>query len=120
MPEIHEHSASNGEATSGMLKAFGIVALVAGIFLALVTMSASNEAARPYAMLAACLFFGQGLVICVLFIGFGIMLDNVVAIRKNSQHLAAIRHQTISYSPVASYPNAASSAQTWPEQFPAQ
>lgn len=100
VPEIFEHSAPNGEATSGLLKACGGIALLASFVFAFLVTGSATETTREYAVLFACFVVAQGVVICLLFFGFGIMLDNVVAIRKNTQHLAAVRAQTMPQQPI--------------------
>lgn len=94
-PEIFEHSAPNGDATSGLLKAFGILAFLGSLLFAFLVMGNATEPVKEYALLFACFVVAQGAIICLLFFGFAIMLDNVVAIRKNTQHLAAVRAQTM-------------------------
>lgn len=91
MPEIYEHSAPNGDAASGILKAIGIGTLIVGIFIAILIMSASTGETQRYAIILSLFFAGQGLVVFALFYGFGVAIENLVAIRKNTQHLAGIR-----------------------------
>jgi hypothetical protein len=91
MPEFFEHSAPDGDAASGILKAIGIGALICGFGLAFFAINNGTEETRSYATMAAIIFSVQGVMMFALFVGFGIVLDNVVAIRKNSQHLAGIR-----------------------------
>jgi hypothetical protein len=89
--EFTEHSAPDGDAASGILKAIGIGALICGFGLAFFAVRNSTAATENYSNMLAILFCIQGVMMFALFVGFGIMLDNVVAIRKNSQHLAGIR-----------------------------
>lgn len=93
--EFYEHSAPNGDAASGVLKAIGIGSLFCGFGLGALAVVSGTEATKSFSTMLALLFVFQGVVIFALFFGFGILIDNVVAIRKNTQHLAGIRANTV-------------------------
>jgi hypothetical protein len=96
MQEFFEHSAPNGDAASGISKAIGIGSMLCGFGVAALAIFSATEATKPYSLMIALLFIFQGMVLFALFFGFGILIDNVVAIRKNSQHIAGIRANTLS------------------------
>lgn len=94
--EFHEYTAPEGASASGGLKLIGIVALLGGMIVSATTFFGSGKDALPFAGYLAAMFLGQGVMIFSLFFGLGVMLENVVAIRKNTQHLAGIRANTVS------------------------
>jgi hypothetical protein len=93
--QFYEYEAPNGDAVSGLLKATGIAILCGAFLLAYSILAVSTQEARNYAIMLAGFFAAQGVVICALFIGFGIVIENLVAIRKNTQHLAGIRENAV-------------------------
>jgi hypothetical protein len=98
--EFTEHSASDGKSASDGLKLIGVLALVVctaaaallvySNFIGTVSGTAKNE----NLLVIAALLFGQGLMTFSLFYGLGVLIENTVAIRKNTQHLAGIRANT--------------------------
>jgi hypothetical protein len=90
-PEFYEHAASEGTAASGLLLSIAIGSLVAGVCMGFLMMV--NSVAQEYgvAHLLAAICMGSGMIVATLFYAFSVLISNVVAIRKNSQHLAGIR-----------------------------
>lgn len=89
-----EHSAPGGDMASGLLKAIGIGSLILGMALSFLAVAGSTPQTQPFILFFVLLFVGQGVMIFALFYGFGVLIENTVAIRKNTQHLAGIRANT--------------------------
>ena len=90
-----EYSAPNGDATVGVLKLVGILCLIAGILLAVIMIVKSMDAAlKPIydsLLMIAGVFFLEGVTLCALFFAIALIVENLVAIRQNTAHLAGIR-----------------------------
>jgi hypothetical protein len=92
-----EHAAPDGKTTTDVLKFAGALSLFGGIVLAAILASASSDTDNPFAPVAtvmAIAAFMQGVTFCALFSVIAIIAENLVAIRKNSAHLAGIRSNT--------------------------
>ena len=85
------YEAPEGGLAAGLLKGIGIGALALGLALAALTVITHTDETRYYSPFLVLLFIGQGVMTFALLCGLGVLLENTVAIRKNTQHLAAIR-----------------------------
>jgi hypothetical protein len=93
--EFFEHLASDGTSAIGALKTIGVLALIVGLGLAAFTHFDNIGKDVPYSSFLVGVLAFQGIAVFGLFFGLGVLIENVVAMRKNTQHLAGIRANTI-------------------------
>jgi hypothetical protein len=92
--EFFEHSASDGTSAIGALKTIGVLALIVGLGLATFTHFDNLGKDVPYSNFLVGIMAFQGIAVFGLFFGLGVLIENVVAMRKNTEHLAGIRANT--------------------------
>lgn len=85
------HSADEGNAAIGILKAVAIATALGSVGFAGLLMTTTAAQDYKYASVVSAFIACAGIVLASFVYGFAVLVENVVALRKNSQHLAGIR-----------------------------